>query len=129
MLRSVSGVVVGYLVFAIPAILLFRVTGRDPHAPATVAFALLSIVFGTVVAFAGGYVAGVIGKKAPIWHSAAVGIVLALVAVVSMVLQRGQGALWTQVAAILVMAPSAALGGFLRAAQVCRPTPSSLQYR
>jgi uncharacterized membrane protein len=129
MLRSVAGVVVGYFVFFLSAFFLFRLTGHDPYAPASVSFAVLSIVVGIVVAFVAGYIAAVIGKRAPIWHSAGVGIILALVALVSMAMRWGHGEIWTQVAAVLVMAPSAALGGFLRAAQVCRPQSSGLQYR
>jgi hypothetical protein len=129
MSRSILAIVVGYLVFAVPAFLLFRLTGHDPHAPATAVFVLLTIVFGVIVAFGAGYVAALIGRRSPIWHSAAVGIVLAGIALLSMALQWGRGGLWTQAAAVLVMAPSASLGGFLRAAQVCRPENSRLQYR
>jgi hypothetical protein len=44
MVRSVLAVIAGYVVFALSAILLFRLSGRDPHAPAEIGFVLVTVV-------------------------------------------------------------------------------------
>ena len=66
MLRSIAGVVVGYLIFAVPSFLLFRVTGHDPHAPATLGFEVAAVVFGMLFALLGGYVGTAIAQRAGI---------------------------------------------------------------
>jgi hypothetical protein len=47
-LRSVAGVVAGYVLFAVSAVALFQATGRNPHAPQGPGFVLLSAVYGMV---------------------------------------------------------------------------------
>ena len=42
-MRFVSGVILGYLIFAGSAFLLFRITGHDPHAPASISFEIGAI--------------------------------------------------------------------------------------
>jgi len=114
-LRSIVGVVVGYALFAVTAFALFRVTGHDPHAPASLAFMVVTVLEGVVFASAGGYVAGWIAGRRPVAHAVAVAVVLAAGAVASLVATLGHGAVWTQVTALLFMAPSAVLGGWWRA--------------
>ncbi len=114
MLRSVVGVVVGYLVFAVSALAMFRLSGRDPHEVQDTAFAVLSIVGGSAFSFAGGYLAGVIaGRKARL-HGGAVGAIVALGATASILAQPGAGSKWSQVAAVALMAPAALAGGVVR---------------
>jgi hypothetical protein len=115
LLRSIGGVLVGYALFAVSAFALFRVTGHDPHAPASAAFMLVTVIEGVVFATAGGYVAGWIAGRRPVAHAVAVAAVLATGAVASLVATLGHGSVWTQVTALLCMAPSAVLGGWWRA--------------
>lgn len=113
-LRSLVGVVVGYLLFAVSTFSIFRITGRDPHQGQDLPFVAVSVALGMGFAFAGGYIAAVIaGRKARL-HGAAVAGILALGAIASILSQPGAGSIWSQAAAIALMAPSAFLGGLVR---------------
>jgi peptidoglycan/LPS O-acetylase OafA/YrhL len=113
MLRSVTGVVAGYLLFAVSAFTLFRISGRDPHQEPDLTFAVLSILWGMVFAFAGGYAAGTIAGRRPRLHGGVVALILALGATASFLAEPGEGSRWSQ-AALALMAPAALLGGIAR---------------
>jgi putative membrane protein (TIGR04086 family) len=114
MLKSVTGVVVGYLLFAVSAALLFLASGRDPHQEQGIGFVVFSVVYGMVFAAAGGYAAGAIAGRKPRLHGGAVALVLALGATVSFLAQPGAGSRWSQITALVLMAPAALVGGIAR---------------
>lgn len=115
MLRSMGSVVVGYLLFAVSAFLFFQLSGQPPHAAAPAAIMIASILVGIVAAFAGGFVAAYLAGRKPLAHGLAVAALLAAGAIASLASTIGHGAIWSQVAALALMAPSAALGGWARA--------------
>jgi hypothetical protein len=112
MLRSIAAVVAGYVVFAVSAVLIFQLTGRDPHADAPLTFKIASIVWGAVFALVAGFLAGHVSVRRSAAHAAGVAAVIAAGAILSMVLDAS-GARWSQVAALVVMSPCAWLGGLL----------------
>jgi hypothetical protein len=114
-LRSIGAVVAGYLLFAVSAFLFFRLSGQAPHAAAPPSIMAGSIVVGVVAAFAGGFVAAQLAGRRPLAHGIAVAAVLALGAIASLASTVGHGAIWSQVAALVLMAPAAVLGGWARA--------------
>jgi hypothetical protein len=116
--RSIVAVVVGYLVFALSVFAFFQVSGQAPHQVAPVSVMLASSAFGVVSALLGGYVAAWLAGRRPMRHGGAVAVVLAVGALVSLLSTFGKGAIWSQVAALVLMAPSAIFGGWLRAKQV-----------
>ena len=116
MLRSIVAVVAGYAVFGASAAILFPLTGRDPHAPAPMTFLIFTTMYGIVFATAGGYAASAIALRKPRVHAAIVGALIAVGAVVSLLAAPGD-ARWSQLAALLLMAPAAAAGGMLRRRQ------------
>lgn len=113
-LRSIIGVIVGYVVFAASAFAVFRVSGQAAHAEASATFMVLSIASGMLFALVGGYVAALIAGRKPFAHGIAVAAILALGAGVSLASTIGHGAIWSQLSALALMAPSAAAGGWLR---------------
>ena len=76
------------------------------------------IASGMVFALLGGFVAAWLARRQPLAHGIAVGAVLALGAAISLLITMGKGAVWSQVAALALMAPCAVLGGWLRLRQV-----------
>jgi hypothetical protein len=112
-MRSVAAIVAGYLVFALSAAALFVLTGQDPHAAAHPSFMLTSVMVGVIFAMIGGYLAGRIVPEHPRRHAAAVGLLIAIGAFVSLAIRKPEAATWSQFAAITIMAPSAALAGSL----------------
>jgi O-antigen/teichoic acid export membrane protein len=122
MARSVVAVIVGYLIFALSAFAFFQVSGQPPHQTAPMPIMLGSVAFGMVFALLGGYVAAWLARRRPLAHGVAVAAVLALGAAISLVSTFGKGAVWSQVAALALMAPCAVFGGWLRSRQF-RPRP------
>jgi hypothetical protein len=121
MLRSVLAVVAGYLVFGLSAALLFPLSGRDARAFPQTGFLVFSTVYGMAFALLGGYVAASLARRKEIAHAAVVAGIIAVLALISLV-AKSSGSLWSQIAAIVLMAPAALLGGWLRARRT-RPRP------
>ena len=115
LIRSVVAVLIGYIVFAASAFAVFRLSGQAPHAAASVSFMLVTVASGVLFALIGGYIAGWIAGRRPFAHGVAMAALLALGAAASLASTLGHGAVWTQVTALTLMAPSAVLGGWLRA--------------
>lgn len=118
MLRSVMAVLVGYLIFAGAAIALFKISGRDPHAPAGLAFMLATTLYGMFFAAVGGFVAAGLARRWEFEHAFAVASLIAVIGAASILGSLGRGSLWTQLAAILIMAPMAMAGGQFRLRQL-----------
>jgi hypothetical protein len=112
LLRIISGVLGGYIVFAFLSVMLFVLTGRDAHQSAPVWFMAATIVAGVCFALLGGMIAAVIAG-ARVW-SLGVTLIIAVGAIVSMFYRpQAASSRWSQVAALLLMAPAAYCGGFL----------------
>jgi hypothetical protein len=112
MLRSVGAVAAGYLMFGLPAALLFQLSGHDPHAPASVGFEVASIVWGAVFALVAGWLTARVAGRRPATHAAVVAALIAAGALVSIAADRSH-AIWSQVSALAVMAPCAWVGGLI----------------
>jgi hypothetical protein len=113
-LRSITAVIVGYLIFALSAFGFFQISGQPPHQAAPVPIMVGSIAFGMVFALLGGFIAAWLARRRPVAHGVAVAALLAVGAVISLLDTMGKGAVWSQIAALTLMAPSAVLGGWLR---------------
>ena len=110
-MRTALGVLAGYAIFAVSAIALFALAGREPHEPATALFMVASTVYGMVFAFVAGYVAGAIARRHDRMASTILAVVIAVIAGVSTVGARGTGSVWSQLATIVVIAPCVLAGG------------------
>jgi putative membrane protein (TIGR04086 family) len=117
MLRIAVGGVVGYVVFAVLAVALFVITGRDAHAPQETSFMVLSTVYGMACAFLGGYVAARIAGQREGVAGAVVATVIALGALASIPSVPKGIVPWSQICALVFMAPCALLGGMVRRGQ------------
>jgi len=116
MLRSIGSVAAGYFIFAASAILLFQMSGRDPHAEAPMAFKAATVIWGAVFALVAGWLTARIAGRQPTTHAAVLAGVIAFGAIVSMVTGPGD-AIWSQIAAAVVMAPCAFIGGLISRAR------------
>jgi hypothetical protein len=110
MLRSLGALAAGYLIFGVSAALLFQVSGQAPHDAAPLWFKSASIVWGAVFALVAGWLTARIAVRRPATHAVILAGLIALGAVISLVASPS-GAIWSQVAALAVMAPCAWLGG------------------
>ena len=112
MLRAIAGIIIGYLIFAVPSYLLFRLTHVDPHSPAPLRFETFSIIYGMVFSFLGGCIAVTVAHK--IWVALTIAILIAAGAISSMI---ATGANWSPISALICMVPAALAGGWFRARQ------------
>jgi hypothetical protein len=110
MLRFLFGVITGYLVFAISGALWFQLAGQNPHATPSLLFGIASVLYGIVFAVIAGFVATRTAGRADLAASMVVGVVIGAGALASLLLDR-QHAIWSQVSALLLMAPGAYAGG------------------
>jgi hypothetical protein len=113
-MRSLVAVAAGYLIFAGSAVVLFRLLNVNPHAPATIRFEVLAIAYGLAFSSLGGFVTGKIGRQADLNCGIALALVIALGATISMIARPGAGALWTQIAALVLFAPASLGGDWIR---------------
>jgi peptidoglycan/LPS O-acetylase OafA/YrhL len=118
MLRSAAAVLTGYLLFAVAVLAFFTLSGHEPHASASVLFMVLSTVFGILFSVLGGYVSALIAGKFEIEHSFAVATLIAAIGAASLIAESPMESKWTQLSAILIIAPAAILGGYFRRRQV-----------
>lgn len=112
--RTILGVVLGDIIFAGSSALLFFAARVDPHAPAEARFMILSTLSGILFALAGGFVAGWIGRRTDVICGLILAVIIAGGAIASMIGRPGAGAIWSQAAALLLMAPAALAGDRLR---------------
>ena len=120
MVRSVIGVIVGYVLFAATAVALFASTGRDAHAAAPLWFMAFSTLYGMAFAAAGGYLTALIARRAEVTHGIVLAVLIAAGAVISVFTRAAGATVWSQLAALFLMAPCAVLGGELRRRQRSR---------
>jgi hypothetical protein len=111
-MRTVSGVILGYLIFAVPVFLLFRVTHQDPHAPTVMGFEIAAILVGVFFAFFGGYWGSAIGCRSDMLVSGMIAVIMAAMAIASMI-RMGIG--WSPLSALVLMVPAELVGGYVRA--------------
>ncbi len=114
-MRLVSGVILGYMLFAFSAFGLFRITHHDPHAPASISFEVGATAYGILFAIVAGFVASFIGGRRDMLAAKCVAVILAMVALVSMI---SRGISWSPMSAFLLMAPAVLLGGWMNRIKV-----------
>ncbi len=118
MKRSIFAVIIGYLIFAVSAVALFQLSGREPHTSHETSFMALSTLYGAFFAALAGYTAARLAGRNALRHAQFVALIIALLATLSLVTQYGKKAIWSELATLLLMAPCAVLGGLLRHRQL-----------
>ena len=109
--RNIAAVVVGYLIFAVSAVLLFKLGGIDPHAEAGIGTILLVVFFGVFFSFVAGFVANAIAASRSLIVNVALAALMFAFAAFSSI--RSTGEHYTQFAAMFIFAPISILGGFV----------------
>jgi len=112
-MRTVLAVVVGYVLFAVSAVVLFQLAHREPHAVQSLGFTLLAIAYGVAFAAIAGWVARRLSRRTDLLAPICVAGIIALGAVISLATTWREAAHWSQWAGIFLMAPAAIAGGAL----------------
>jgi uncharacterized membrane protein YjjP (DUF1212 family) len=118
MLRNALAVLAGYLLFAGSVVAFFAVSGRDPHAHASLAFMVFVTLYGVFLAGLGGYLAVLLSTRHKFEHAFEVALLIAVSGAALILGRPGRGPDWSHLAALLTMAPMAMVGGYLRLRQV-----------
>ena len=120
LLRTVAGIIVGDVIFTGSAVLLFRFAGVDPHSMASPTFIGFSILYGIIFAALGGFVAGIIGRRPDVICGIILAAIIALGAITALITRPEPGAIWTHSAALVLMAPAALVGDWIRKSRKAR---------
>ena len=110
MIRQISAIILGYFIFVITSILLFKVSGVKPHGEASVVFMIVTLVYGAIFSFISGLVAQLIAKTNNLKINYILFVIMAGFATFS--LFKSSGSSWTQLMAIFVFSPVSVLGGY-----------------
>src|ERR1700749_4648414 len=109
MIRQISGVIIGYAIFVISSIFLFKFSEVNPHEEASKLFMVLTFVYGSVFSFISGLVTQLIAKTKNLKVNYVLFVIMAGCAAFS--LFKSSGSSWTQLLAIFIFAPISVLGG------------------
>ncbi len=112
MARPIFAIVIGYLVFAVPSVVLLNDGVVNPHAPPSGRVFLFTLLYGVCFALLAGWVAIRLVARPVLWPALVVAAVVAVLAAVS--LAFAHGVYWTQLSALILMAPAVVLGGAIR---------------
>lgn len=118
-LRNVLGVICGYAIFVISALLLFRFAEIDAHAQPTTGIIVLVIGYGIVFSFLGGLLAQTIARQRTLTVNYSLAVVIAGFALFSLLKTSGNH--YSQFAAIFCFAPASIAGGVLLLRKQQRP--------
>jgi len=109
-MKSILAVVTGYAIFVGSAVLLFQLSGIDPHADPSVGVASLTIAYGLLFSFLGGLLTQIISKTGTLKINYVLAGIMAGFAAFS--LFKATGNHYSQLAAIFLFAPASIAGGF-----------------
>lgn len=107
--KNILAVIAGYATFVISAILLFQLSGINPHAEPTTGFMILTIVYGLFFSFTGGFLTQLISKTGSLTIQYVLAAIIAGFAAFSFFKTTGNH--YSQLAAIFLFAPASILGG------------------
>lgn len=112
--KTILGVLAGDAIFIGSAAVLFYFTRTDPHAPAAAGFIFLCTLYGIAFALLGGFVAGSISRRPDLITGLLLAAIIAIPAIITAITRPGEGSIWSQMTALLLMSPAALFGDWLR---------------
>jgi hypothetical protein len=109
--RKILSIIVGYAIFVITALGLFKFSGQKPHSDPTTVFAIVTAIYGVASSFIAGLVTQIISKTKNLKLNYILAFIIAGFATFS--LFKSDGNHWTQLLAIFIFAPTSILGGLI----------------
>ena len=109
MIRKILSIIIGYGIFVVTSLALFKFAKKDPHLDPTTTFIILTTIYGVIFSFVAGLVTQLIAKTANLKISYLLAFIIASFATFSFF--KSDGNHWTQLLAIFIFAPTAILGG------------------
>ena len=109
MIKRLLAIVAGYAVFVITSLLLFNLSGQDPHATATIGFQIFTAGYGIIFSILSGFVAQLIKNEKNL--SINYDLMVIMIGFATFSFFKADGTHWTQLFAIFIFAPVSILGG------------------
>ncbi len=111
MLRNLFALITGYAIFVVTAVLLFQISGVDPHSDPSISFLVAVIACGMLSSITGGFVLQLISKDKKLTINYILALIIGGFAAFSYFKTTGNH--YSQIAAILLFAPLSILGGYI----------------
>ena len=130
MLRSILSVSIGFIAWYIHIVILWVLFGYSAEREPPQEFLAFSLCVEALFAAGAGYISGLIARNKALLHGLLLGAVFALFGVVGVIvyiLRDYTTPLWVPLSTILIIAPCAALGGWLRSRRYDRLWDESIK--
>lgn len=111
MIRNILALFAGYAIFVVAAVLLFQISGVDPHSDPSISFLAAVIACGMLSSSTGGFVVQLISTDKKLRINYILALIIAGFAAFSYFKTTGNH--YSQIAAILLFAPFSILGGYI----------------
>jgi hypothetical protein len=108
-LRNILAVISGYAIFVVSALLLFKLSGVDAHADPSSGFISMTIIYGILFSFIGGFLTQFVSKAGKLTVNYVLAAIIAGFAAFSLFQTTGNH--YSQFSAIFLFAPASILGG------------------
>ncbi len=109
MFKNFIAIIIGYAIFVITSLLLFKFSGNNAHAEATIGFQIFTAFYGVIFSILSGLVAQLIANRKNLSINYGLAVLIAGFATFSFF--KASGSHWTQLLAIFLFAPISILGG------------------
>jgi len=110
MLRKILAILAGYAIFVLAAVLLFQISGVDPHSDPSILFLIGVITCGVLSSVTGGFTVQLIAKDKKLVLNYVLAIIIAGFAIFSFLKTTGNH--YSQIAAVFLFAPLSIVGGY-----------------
>lgn len=116
MLRSIISVIAGFIAWYIAVFVLWIAFGYGPREIPPTDFLVFSICMEAIFSVGGGYLTALIAGRKEMLHSIILAAVFCLLGVISLILYDAEkmGSIWLPLSTIVINAPCAVLGGWMR---------------
>jgi hypothetical protein len=111
LIRNILAVILGYAVFVISGLLLFKLSGTDAHADPSTGFIILTVAYGILFSFLGGALVQIVSPSGKLGINYVLAVILAGFAAFSFFKSTGNH--YSQLAAIFLFTPASILGGLV----------------
>ena len=114
MIRSIISIISGYVTFSIAVLILWLTFGYGPKDIPPDNFLIFSIFCEAFFSVGAGYLVGLIAQRRELLHAGILAAIFAIVGLGSLIFKTHQYPYWVALSIILVNAPCALLGGYIR---------------
>lgn len=114
MIRSIISIISGYVTFSIAVLILWLAFGYGPEDIPPTNFLIFSIICEALFAAGSGYIIALIAQRQELLHAGILAGIFVIVGLGSLIFRTHQYPYWVTLSIILINAPSALLGGYIR---------------